>query len=145
MVAIGTHALFQDGVEFHSLGLAVVDEQHRFGVAQRLALRSKGEESHTADDERDADSEDAFDELLRRSRCVRHRRAAAGKKAVVTKLIADSRRAEVVRRIREACGAGGQAYWVCPLIEEIRTAAAADGARYTRDAQPGISGTQGSG
>ncbi len=67
-VAIGTHSLFQEQVQFRSLGLAVVDEQHRFGV--------------------------------------------------VTKLVADSRRPEVVRRIREACGAGGQAYWVCPLIEE---------------------------
>jgi len=100
-----------------SLGLAVVDEQHRFGVAQRLALRSKGEESHQLMMSATPIPR-PFDELLRRSRCVRHRRAAAGRTPVVTKLIADSRRAEIVRRIREACGAGGQAYWVCPLIEE---------------------------
>jgi len=117
-VAIGTHALFQDGVEFRSLGLAVVDEQHRFGVAQRLALRTKGEESHqlmmsatpiprTLSMSYYADLDvSVIDEL------------PPGRKPVVTKLFADSRRAEVVRRIREACGAGGQAYWVCPLIEE---------------------------
>jgi ATP-dependent DNA helicase RecG len=117
-VAIGTHALFQDGVEFHSLGLAVVDEQHRFGVAQRLALRTKGEESHqlmmsatpiprTLSMSYYADLDvSVIDEL------------PPGRRPVVTKLVADSRRAEVVRRIREACAAGGQAYWVCPLIEE---------------------------
>ncbi len=117
-VAIGTHALFQDGVEFRSLGLAVVDEQHRFGVAQRLALRTKGEEPHqlmmsatpiprTLSMSYYADLDvSVIDEL------------PPGRRPVVTKLVADSRRAEVVRRIREACGAGGQAYWVCPLIEE---------------------------
>jgi ATP-dependent DNA helicase RecG len=117
-VAIGTHALFQDGVEFCSLGLAVVDEQHRFGVAQRLALRVKGEESHqlmmsatpiprTLSMSYYADLDVSVIDQL-----------PPGRKPVVTKLFADSRRAEVVRRIREACGAGGQAYWVCPLIEE---------------------------
>jgi ATP-dependent DNA helicase RecG len=117
-VAIGTQALFQDGVKFRSLGLAVVDEQHRFGVAQRLALRTKGEESHqlmmsatpiprTLSMSYHADLDvSVIDEL------------PPGRRPVVTKLVADSRRAEVVRRIREACGAGGQAYWVCPLIEE---------------------------
>ncbi len=117
-VAIGTHALFQDGVEFRSLGLVVVDEQHRFGVAQRLALRTKGTEPHqlmmsatpiprTLSMSYYADLDvSVIDEL------------PPGRRPVVTKLVADSRRAEVVRRIREACGAGGQAYWVCPLIEE---------------------------
>src|SRR3989449_7343465 len=117
-VAIGTHALFQEHVEFRSLGLAVVDEQHRFGVAQRLALRTKGEEPHqlmmsatpiprTLSMSYYADLVvSVIDEL------------PPGRRPVVTKLVADSRRPEVVRRIREACGAGGQAYWVCPLIEE---------------------------
>jgi len=117
-VAIGTQALFQDGVEFRSLGLAVVDEQHRFGVAQRLALRTKGEESHqlmmsatpiprTLSMSYHADLEvSVIDEL------------PPGRRPVITKLVAGSRRSEVVRRVREACGAGGQAYWVCPLIEE---------------------------
>ena len=117
-VAIGTHALFQEGVEFRSLALTVVDEQHRFGVAQRLALRTKGEEPHqlmmsatpiprTLSMSYYADLDvSVIDEL------------PPGRRPVVTKLVADSRRPEVVRRIREACGAGGQAYWVCPLIEE---------------------------
>jgi len=117
-VAIGTHALFQEGVQFRSLGLAVVDEQHRFGVAQRLALRTKGEEPHqlmmsatpiprTLSMSYYADLDvSVIDEL------------PPGRRPVLTKLVADSRRAEVVRRIREACGAGGQTYWVCPLIEE---------------------------
>jgi ATP-dependent DNA helicase RecG len=118
VVAIGTHALFQDGVKFRSLGLAVVDEQHRFGVAQRLALRTKGRESHqlmmsatpiprTLSMSHYADLDvSVIDEL------------PPGRRPVVTKLFADSRRAEVVRRVREVCGDGGQAYWVCPLIEE---------------------------
>jgi len=117
-VAIGTHALFQEHVQFRSLGLAVVDEQHRFGVAQRLALRRKGAESHqlmmsatpiprTLSMSYYADLDvSVIDEL------------PPGRKPVVTKLAASSRRAEVVRRIRESCAAGRQAYWVCPLIEE---------------------------
>jgi ATP-dependent DNA helicase RecG len=117
-IAIGTQALFQEQVEFNALGLAVVDEQHRFGVAQRLALRTKGRDAHqlmmsatpiprTLSMSYYADLDGSvIDEL------------PPGRRPVVTKLVADSRRAEVVRRIREACGAGGQAYWVCPLIEE---------------------------
>jgi len=118
LVAIGTHALFQDQVEFRSLGLAIVDEQHRFGVAQRLALRVKGREPHqlmmsatpiprTLSMSYYADLDvSVIDEL------------PPGRKPVVTKLVAESRRPEVMRRIREACRAGRQAYWVCPLIEE---------------------------
>ena len=117
-VAIGTHALFQEHVQFRSLGLAVVDEQHRFGVAQRLALRRKGAESHqlmmsatpiprTLSMSYYADLDvSVIDEL------------PPGRKPVVTKLAASSRRVEVVRRIRESCAEGRQAYWVCPLIEE---------------------------
>ena len=117
-VAIGTHALFQEHVQFRSLGLAVVDEQHRFGVAQRLALRRKGAESHqlmmsatpiprTLSMSYYADLDvSVIDEL------------PPSRKPVVTKLAASSRRVEVVGRIRESCAAGRQAYWVCPLIEE---------------------------
>ena len=117
-VAIGTHALFQEHVQFRSLGLAVVDEQHRFGVAQRLALRRKGAESHqlmmsatpiprTLSMSYYADLDvSVIDEL------------PPGRKPIVTKLADSSRRVEVVERIRESCAAGRQAYWVCPLIEE---------------------------
>jgi ATP-dependent DNA helicase RecG len=117
-IALGTHALFQERVAFRSLGLAVVDEQHRFGVAQRLALRTKGADLHqlmmsatpiprTLSMSYLADLDiSVIDEL------------PPGRTPVVTKLFTDSRRAEVVKRIRDACVAGGQAYWVCPLIEE---------------------------
>jgi ATP-dependent DNA helicase RecG len=117
-VAVGTHALFQDRIAFRSLALAIVDEQHRFGVAQRLALRTKGADLHqlmmsatpiprTLSMSYFADLDVSIID-----------QQPPGRVPVVTKLVADSRRPEVVRRIREACRAGGQAYWVCPLIEE---------------------------
>jgi ATP-dependent DNA helicase RecG len=117
-VALGTHALFQERVSFPALALAVVDEQHRFGVSQRLALRTKGEDLHqlmmsatpiprTLSMSYFADLDvSVIGEL------------PPGRKPVLTKLVADSRRSEVVKRIHDACVAGGQAYWVCPLIEE---------------------------
>jgi len=119
-LAIGTHALFQEGVEFAKLGLAIVDEQHRFGVEQRLALSSKatGLEPHqlmmsatpiprTLSMSYYADLDvTVIDEL------------PPGRMPVVTKLVAEERRNEVIERIREACAEGAQAYWVCPLIEE---------------------------
>ncbi|HUW50376.1 MAG TPA: ATP-dependent DNA helicase RecG [Sulfuricella sp.] len=120
-LAIGTHALFQDQVEFHNLGLAIIDEQHRFGVHQRLALRQKGTQPHqlmmsatpiprTLSMSYYADLDvSVIDEL------------PPGRAPIVTKLVGDSRRDEVVARVREACLKGRQAYWVCPLIEESET------------------------
>jgi ATP-dependent DNA helicase RecG len=121
-LVVGTHAVIQDQVQFKKLGLAVIDEQHRFGVAQRLALRSKmneaGQEPHllmmsatpiprTLAMSYYADLDvSTIDEL------------PPGRTPVVTKLIADSRRDEVIERIRAQVGAGRQVYWVCPLIEE---------------------------
>ena len=121
-ISIGTHALFQEKVAFARLGLAIVDEQHRFGVRQRLALRGKGEAAalqphqlmmsatpipRTLSMSYYADLDvSLIDEL------------PPGRKPVVTKLAAATRREEVVGRIRDACRAGRQAYWVCPLIEE---------------------------
>jgi ATP-dependent DNA helicase RecG len=118
-LAIGTHALFQEGVDFPKLGLAVIDEQHRFGVAQRLALSSKGRgEPHqlmmsatpiprTLSMSYYADLDvTVIDEL------------PPGRTPVVTKLVSEERRDEVIERIRESCRDGTQAYWVCPLIEE---------------------------
>ena len=124
LIAIGTHALFQKQVGFARLALAVVDEQHRFGVQQRLALRKK-----TADEARlphqlmmsatpiprtlsmtcfaDLDVS-TIDEL------------PPGRRAVATRLVSSGRRAEVLKRIREACAEGQQAYWVCPVIEESK-------------------------
>ncbi len=117
-LAIGTHALFQEQVAFDNLGLAIIDEQHRFGVHQRLALRQKGGEIHqlmmsatpiprTLSMSYFADLDvSVIDEL------------PPGRSPVVTKLVDSSRREEVVRRVRDACNQGRQIYWVCPLIEE---------------------------
>ncbi|MEN3031096.1 ATP-dependent DNA helicase RecG [Chromobacterium amazonense] len=117
-LAVGTHALFQDDVAFHKLGLAIVDEQHRFGVGQRLALQDKGEEPHqlmmsatpiprTLAMSFYADLDvSVIDEL------------PPGRTPIVTKLIGSPRRAEVVQFVEKTCAEGNQAYWVCPLIEE---------------------------
>jgi len=118
-LVVGTHALFQQAVTFKSLGLAIVDEQHRFGVQQRLALRQKGQpEPHqlmmtatpiprTLSMSYYADLDvSVIDEL------------PPGRTPIVTKLISDARRDEILQRVREACVQGNQAYWVCPLIEE---------------------------
>ncbi len=118
-LAIGTHALFQDEVKFARLGLAIVDEQHRFGVEQRLALAAKGGgEPHqlmmsatpiprTLSMSYYADLDvTVIDEL------------PPGRTPVLTKLVAEERRDEVIARVRESCRDGAQAYWVCPLIEE---------------------------
>jgi ATP-dependent DNA helicase RecG len=118
-LAIGTHALFQEAVKFKNLGLAIIDEQHRFGVQQRLALRQKGQpEPHqlmmsatpiprTLSMSYYADLDvSVIDEL------------PPGRTPIITKLVSDERRDEILHRVREACKAGHQAYWVCPLIEE---------------------------
>jgi ATP-dependent DNA helicase RecG len=134
-IAIGTHALFQEKVEFARLGLAIVDEQHRFGVRQRLALREKGRRAGRSGA---APAEGAAPPLVPHQLMMSATpiprtlsmsyyadldvsvidELPPGRKPVVTKLVAGSRRDEVVRRIRAACGEGRQAYWVCPLIEE---------------------------
>jgi ATP-dependent DNA helicase RecG len=115
---IGTHALIQEQVNFNNLGLIIIDEQHRFGVEQRLALRLKGQQPHqlmmsatpiprTLSMSYYADLDvSVIDEL------------PPGRIPVTTKLVADKRRDEVIMRLREACLSGTQAYWVCPLIEE---------------------------
>ncbi len=117
-LAIGTHALFQERVRIARLGLAIVDEQHRFGVEQRLALGAKGGEPHqlmmsatpiprTLSMSYYADLDvSVIDEM------------PPGRIPVLTKLVDEARRDEVVGRVRESCAQGAQAYWVCPLIEE---------------------------
>jgi ATP-dependent DNA helicase RecG len=120
-IAIGTHALIEDKVEFARLGLAIVDEQHRFGVRQRLALKDKGQFAHqlamsatpiprTLAMSYYADLDvSVLDEL------------PPGRTPVTTKLVAEARRGEVLKRVHDACRSGRQAYWVCPLIEESET------------------------
>ncbi len=122
-VAVGTHALFQDKVTFADLAVVIVDEQHRFGVKQRLALQRKG----------GADGATLPHQLMMSATPIPRTLSMSyyadldvsvidelppGRTPVVTKLLDDTRRAEVVVRVREACRSGRQAYWVCPLIEE---------------------------
>jgi len=139
-LAIGTHALFQAAVEFNKLGLVIVDEQHKFGVQQRLALRNKGKENAgrvlTRQDNLGLkpDLQTTEPHQLMMSATPIPRTLAMsyyadldvsvidelppGRTPVVTKLVSDARRGEVFERVRSACLAGRQAYWVCPLIEE---------------------------
>jgi ATP-dependent DNA helicase RecG len=125
-VAVGTHALFQEGIEFGSLGLAIVDEQHRFGVEQRLALRAKGsgaEGAVSAEPHQLMMSATPIPRTLSMSYYADLDvslidELPPGRQPVTTKLIAAERRDEVLARVREACRAGRQAYWVCPLIED---------------------------
>jgi ATP-dependent DNA helicase RecG len=121
-LVVGTHAVIQAQVKFRNLALAVIDEQHRFGVAQRLALRSKvdegGQEPHllmmsatpiprTLAMSYYADLDvSTLDEL------------PPGRTPIITKVVADSRRDEVIERIRGQLAQQRQVYWVCPLIEE---------------------------
>ena len=127
-IAVGTHALFQETVVLARLGLAIVDEQHRFGVAQRLALRGKG-----ASDRRAPDGVAEPHQLMLSATPIPRTLAMSyfadldvsvidelppGRMPVITKLIAQRRRPEVIERVRAACAEGRQTYWVCPLIEE---------------------------
>ena len=121
-LVVGTHAVIQDDVQFAKLGLAVVDEQHRFGVAQRLALRAKLDEQHLEP------------HLLMMSATPIPRTLAMtyfadldvstidelppGRTPVVTKVFADGKRDQVVAKIRDEVERGRQVYWVCPLVEE---------------------------
>lgn len=121
-VIVGTHALFQEDVQFAKLGLVLIDEQHRFGVHQRLALREKGIRNGlhphqlimtatpiprtlamTAYADLDVS---IIDEL------------PPGRTPVQTVVVADKRRPEIIERVRKACAERKQVYWVCPLIEE---------------------------
>ena len=121
-LVVGTHAVIQDQVEFAKLGLALIDEQHRFGVAQRLQLRSK------------LQSRELEPHLLMMSATPIPRTLAMtyladlevstidelppGRTPIVTRVFADGRREEVIERIRDEVAKGSQVYWVCPLIDE---------------------------
>jgi ATP-dependent DNA helicase RecG len=124
---IGTHAIIQDAVEFARLGLVIVDEQHRFGVQQRLALRAKAQ--NAADGARDFQPHQLMMSATPIPRTLAMTYYAdldvstidelpPGRSPIVTKLISETRRDEVVTRVREAALSGRQIYWVCPLIEE---------------------------
>lgn len=136
---IGTHALFQEGVIFKDLALIIIDEQHRFGVNQRVALREKGSQSKKQPHQlimtatpiprtlamaayADLDSS-IIDEL------------PVGRKPVETLVIPNDKRPSVIERVKDACTKGQQAYWVCPLIDEselIKADAATDRYEYLK-------------
>jgi ATP-dependent DNA helicase RecG len=130
---VGTHALIEDSVAFERLGLAIVDEQHRFGVAQRLALRAKLEHAAVPGGLVDAGAAPLPHQLMMSATPIPRTLAMSyyadldvsvidelppGRTPVVTRLMSEARRDELVERLRSACSAGRQVYWVCPLIEE---------------------------
>ncbi len=144
-VAVGTHALFQDEVVFNNLGLVVIDEQHRFGVHQRLALRDKGRGSNSYPHQlvmtatpiprtlamtAYADlNVSVIDEL------------PPGRTPVTTVVVPDSRRGDIVERVHAACQEKRQIYWVCTLIEEsehLQCQAAEDAATELQQALPDL-------
>jgi ATP-dependent DNA helicase RecG len=133
-LVVGTHAVIQDKVRFQSLALAIIDEQHRFGVAQRLALRSKASVGPGAQAEQ-GDKAHPFEPHLLMMTATPIPRTLAmsyyadldvstldelppGRTPIITKVIHEHRRGEVVERIRAQIADGRQVYWVCPLIEE---------------------------
>ncbi len=142
-VVVGTHALFQQDVIFDALGLVVIDEQHRFGVHQRMALREKGQEEGRVPHQlimtatpiprtlamtvyADLDLS-VIDEL------------PPGRRPVTTLVVPDTRRDEVIGRVYAACREGRQAYWVCTLIEEseaLQCRAAEDTAAQLAESLP---------
>jgi ATP-dependent DNA helicase RecG len=121
-VAIGTHALFQEGVTFDRLALVIVDEQHRFGVQQRLKLKQKGEREArtphqlimTATPIPRTLAMTAYADLD----CSVIDELPPGRQPVLTSVLPESRRVELVDRVAAHCATGRQAYWVCPLIDE---------------------------
>jgi len=139
---IGTHALMQQGVNFNRLGLAVVDEQHRFGVHQRLALLDKA-----------ADSALHAHQLIMTATPIPRTLAMTayagletsvidelppGRKPITTVAISNERRAEVINRVASACGEGRQAYWVCTLIEESDAIQAQAAEEVANELQSGL-------
>lgn len=170
MLVVGTHAVIQDGVVFRNLALAIIDEQHRFGVAQRLALRSKASLARDARHEPAASpvlplaGEGEGDaaggcepHLLMMSATPIPRTLAMsyyadldvstidelppGRSPIVTRVVAQARRDEVIGRIRDQVDAGRQVYWVCPLIEEseaLDLATATDTHAELSAALPGV-------
>jgi len=143
-LVIGTHALMQEGVRFGRLGLVIVDEQHRFGVHQRLALLDKA----------GAESMHAHQLIMTATPIPRTLAMTAyagletsvidelppGRKPVTTVVISSERRGEVISRVAVACEEGRQAYWVCTLIEESDAIQAQAAEEVARELQTGLTG-----
>jgi ATP-dependent DNA helicase RecG len=149
-LVVGTHAVIQDKVRFKHLALAIIDEQHRFGVAQRLALRSK-----MTPDSQGAPLEPHL--LMMTATPIPRTLAMSyyadldvstidelppGRTPVVTKVISDSRRDEVVARIQAQLEQGRQVYWVCPLIEESEAIDLTNATQTHADLSAALAGTE---
>jgi len=128
-LVVGTHAVIQEQVKFKNLALAIIDEQHRFGVAQRLALREKMQtsESSTADAQQEPHMLMMSATPIPRTLAMSYYadldvstldELPPGRTPIVTRLVSESRRDELIERIRHQIDQGRQVYWVCPLIEE---------------------------
>jgi ATP-dependent DNA helicase RecG len=151
-IVVGTHALFQDQVRFNKLGLVIVDEQHRFGVHQRLLLRNKG--TQNSGTLVNYEREILPHQLVMTATPIPRTLAMTayadldysiidelppGRSPVNTVALENTRRPEVIRRVHEACKTGRQAYWVCTLIEEsevLQCQAAEDAAEQLAEALP---------
>jgi ATP-dependent DNA helicase RecG len=144
-IVIGTHALFQDEVNFHSLGLIIIDEQHRFGVHQRLALRAKGQQGKT----RPHQLVMTATPIPRTLAMLQYSdldisiidQLPPGRKPVTTSVIPSERRNDVINRIDNWVSNKKQAYWVCTLIEEsevLQCEAAEKTAEYLASALPAV-------
>jgi ATP-dependent DNA helicase RecG len=144
-LVVGTHALFQEDIRFRDLGLVIIDEQHRFGVHQRMKLRDKG-----------ADAQTAPHQLIMTATPIPRSLAMTlyadldlsvideqppGRVPVTTVAVPDTRREEVIGRVHDACAQGRQAYWVCTLINEsdaLQCQAAEDTAKALAECLPGL-------
>lgn len=146
LIVVGTHALFQDDVVYARLALVIVDEQHRFGVHQRLSLQEKG---------RDSEGRVPHQLIMTATPIPRTLAMSAyadldtsvidelppGRSPVITRVLSDERREDVVERLRALCQQGQQAYWVCTLVEEseaLQCQAAEVAAQLLAESLPGI-------
>lgn len=151
-VVVGTHALFQDEVEFKQLALAVTDEQHRFGVQQRMSLARKAKHTSAPD----KTGECLAHQLIMTATPIPRSLAMTayadldysvidelppGRKPVTTVVVPEARREEILQRIYKACSEGKQAYWVCTLVEEsesLQCQAAQDTAEMLQQMLTGV-------
>ena len=145
-VIVGTHALFQAGVEYHKLALVVVDEQHRFGVHQRLQLMEKGLDRDTAPHQLVMTATPIPRTLAMTLYADLDtsiiRELPPGRQPIRTVALPDERRPEIVERVHKACREGSRAYWVCPLVEDsdlIESQAAESTYAMLREALKGVS------
>ena len=177
-LVVGTHAIIQEKVQFKNLALAIIDEQHRFGVAQRLALRSKMTVNIVPDEASDSEPSPARGRAREGAASLDGVNAAGaqrephllmmtatpiprtlamsyyadlevstidelppGRTPIITKLISDARRDEVIERIRAQLAQGRQVYWVCPLIEESEVLDLTNATQTHADLSEALAGT----